>query len=82
MGNIKRKSLFSDQIIIKDGMAVYTFSVINNGKSVSLKLAYLETDDFSWSTYEASVTTRQDIGIPASVIEKARRELSLRIVIT
>ena len=81
MDNIKRKNLFSDQIVVKDGMAVYTFSVVNNGTSVCLKLAYLETDDFSWSAYEQSVTTRQDIGMPDNVIEEARRELTRRILI-
>lgn len=75
---------FCSQIIVEDGMARYVFYPVVDIKDtakVSLKLAYLDTDDFSWSAYESSTTTREDIGMPDNVIEKALKELNSRIAI-
>lgn len=73
------KKDFCKQIIVVDGMATYTFSVIFGDHSLGIKLSYLDTDDFTWSAYEKSAIDRNEIDIPQQALEKAKSELADRI---
>jgi hypothetical protein len=62
---------FSDQIIIEQEMARYIFSVITENNTVKIQLSYLDVDDFQWSAYEPSTTSRDEIVIPNDVQQQA-----------
>lgn len=62
-------------IQVNEGMATFTFSTRNQANNVALALVSLETDDFSWHQDEPGCLGRDDIPVPDSVIEQAKKQL-------